>query len=147
MGRFDKYTEFEVEGTMIMKYFGNGGEVVIPEGITDVFFEVFECNSRITSVVIPSTFTDTSLYTFANCTRLEDAILCEGVSEIGSFCFAHCNALKNILLPKSLTRINAGAFIDCAQLTIYYAGSKEEWERIEIEADISNVPVIFNSTL
>ena len=147
MGNFDKYKEFEVEDNRIMKYYGDGGDVVIPEGIADIFFEVFECNYQITSVVIPGTVTDITPSAFDNCTNLEKAILHEGVLLLGFFSFQNCTALKSIFLPKSLTCIEKGAFKDCNQLTIYYAGSKEEWEKIETEDDLSNINIVFNSTL
>lgn len=147
MGKFDKYKEFEVEDNRIMTYYGNGGDVVIPEGITDIFFDVFEYNYQITSVVIPGTITDIAPFAFEHCTSLEKVLLHEGVLLLGFFSFQNCPELEGVFLPKSLTHIDKGVFKDCNQLTIYYAGSKEEWEKIEIEADLSNVPVIFNSTI
>ncbi len=147
MGKFDKYKEFEVEDDRIMTYYGNGGEVVIPEGITDIFFEVFENNYQITSVVIPGTITDITPYAFANCTSLERAILHEGVLSMSFFSFQNCTALKSVFLPKSLTHIDKGVFEDCNQLTIYYAGSEEEWKKIEVDADLSNVNIVFNSAI
>ena len=147
MCEFDKYNEFEVEDNRIMKYFGNGGDVVIPEGIVDIFFEVFENHYQITSVIIPGTVTDITPSAFENCTNLEKAILHEGVLVLGFFSFQNCTALKSIFLPKSLTCIEKGTFKGCNQLTIYYAGSKEEWEKIETEDDLSNINIVFNSTL
>ena len=147
MCEFDKYNEFEVEDNRIMTYYGNGGEVVIPEGIADIFFEVFENNYQITSVIIPGTVTDITPSAFDNCTNLEKAILHEGVLVLGFFSFQNCTALKSIFLPKSLTCIDKGTFKGCNQLTIYYAGRKEEWEKIEAEDDLSNINIVFNSTL
>ena len=44
---------FEIKNDMIIKYYGNGGDVILPSGVKDIFFEVFSMRKDINSVVIP----------------------------------------------------------------------------------------------
>ena len=56
----------------------------------------------------------------------------EDVTSIGDFSFAEYE-LQCMYLPLSLERIGQYAFWHCDMLTdIYYAGSEEDWEKIEI---------------
>ena len=124
--------EFEYDDTMITRYCGDGGEVVIPEGVTDLFFEVFSANSQITGVRIPGSMTAVTPFVFEGCTALRSATLEEGVCEIGCAAFRDCSALEEIVLPRSLTKIDKHALAGCTALrSIRFGGSPEEWTRVE----------------
>ena len=127
-------SEFEIEDTMLMKYFGNGGAVVIPEGVTDIFFEVFSGNITITKISIPGSIPDITYYEFEDCTALTEATLCEGVKTIGYAAFRDCTSLTKIILPKSVTCIEKHAFAGCRSLKeICFGGSKTEWSMLKKE--------------
>ncbi|MDY6314416.1 MAG: leucine-rich repeat protein [Clostridia bacterium] len=58
------------------------------------------------------------------------------VSEINGYAFYGFEALSSISIPKTVNKIGDYAFYSCEKLSdIYYHGSSEEWNRI----DISNV--------
>lgn len=58
----------------------------------------------------------------------------DGVTEIGEDIMAGCDKLTYVKIPKSVKRIKKGAFSDCDNLkTIYFAGTKSQWEKIRIE--------------
>ena len=62
-----------------------------------------------------------------------DIILPPSVSRIGEGAFANCTHLKRITLPKKITRIPRAAFGNCGELEdVYYEGSREEWQQVEI---------------
>lgn len=69
-------------------------------------------------------------------------IIEEGVKEIGSKAFAGTANLKNVTIPKSVEKIGKNAFANdgfitggvgslAKQITITYAGTKEDWNKIE----------------
>ncbi|MBQ9745949.1 MAG: hypothetical protein IJW21_03925 [Clostridia bacterium] len=74
MNPHDNASEFETEGTMLMKYFGGGGKVAIPEGITDIFFQVFSCDVTIKELSIPGSIAEITPYEFEYCTSLTEVI-------------------------------------------------------------------------
>ncbi len=144
---FDKYTEFRIDDTMIMEYFGDGGSVIIPEGVTDIFFQVFCGNEKITSVQIASTIEEVTPFVFEGCSSLKRVVLCEGVTAIGALCFNGCGNLEGVFLPKSISFIKEGAFDGCGSFEIHYAGDEQMWERVKWDTPLDNVTIIFNSAL
>lgn len=70
---------------------------------------------------------------FSENPRITDILLPSGIEKITSDTFAGCFSLKRLALPKTITLIPKGAFRDCAGLEeVYYEGSEEEWEKIQI---------------
>ncbi len=102
-------SEFEIEDGMIMEYFGNGGRVVIPEGVREIFFEVFEYNYLITEVVIPDSITGLGPFTFIECVNMHSVTFGASVAELGIGTFENCTSLKEIR----------------------FRGTREQWEAIE----------------
>lgn len=124
--------DLEFDGTVVTRYHGDGGDLVIPEGVTDLFFEVFSANSQLTGVQLPGSITTVTPFVFEGCTKLCRVSLAEGVREISCAAFRDCAALTELDLPRSLTKIDKFAFSGCGTLTVIrYGGSREEWERVE----------------
>lgn len=62
--------DFVIENGVLIKYNGNGGDVVIPEGVTAIGDQAFfECSS-LTAVVIPENLTDIDDTAFECCESL-----------------------------------------------------------------------------
>lgn len=87
--------EFEIEDGVLVAYNGEGGDVVIPDGVTVIGKEVFKNNKTITSVVIP-----------------------EGVVEIRDNAFSMTSQLRSLTLPTSLETIGTRAFAGCRLLDV-----------------------------
>ena len=122
---------FEVENDMIVKYYGNGGDVILPSGVKDIFFEVFSMRKDITSVVIPGSIEEITPFVFERCS-LKKLIINEGVKSIGLGAFLDCELLETVYLPKTIVDISRRAFEGCTSLKmIYYAGSKEDWDLVK----------------
>ena len=57
----------------------------------------------------------------------------DGVTSIGDNAFAYCEKLTEVKIPETVTEIGNGAFSGCEALEeIVYAGSKAQWEKIEV---------------
>lgn len=62
-----------------------------------------------------------------------DIILPASIENLSGFAFAGCRSLRNITIPKRIKIIREGTFAGCTNLeNIYYEGSPEDWEKIEI---------------
>ena len=62
------------------------------------------------------------------------------LTDIPALAFWKCTALESIALPATVTSIGQSAFEDCTPLaTVYYAGTKAEWEAVTIGTD--NAPL------
>ncbi|MGN1098819.1 MAG: leucine-rich repeat domain-containing protein, partial [Christensenellales bacterium] len=71
--------------------------------------------------------------TFEGCDKLETISIPDSVTSIGGRVFYGCNSLKSIIIPGSVTAIDYEAFFLCDALTtVYYGGTAEEWEKIDI---------------
>lgn len=107
--------------------------VMIPNGITKVEDSAFSNCSSLKSVIFPESLKSIE-EAFGLCTSLESVVIPEGLTELGVYAFESCSSLKSVTIPKSLSFISAGVFMNCPALeTIYYAGTKEEWDSITIE--------------
>ena len=59
--------DFVIENGVLTKYQGEGGDVVIPEGVTSIGSGAFSGCSSLTSVTIPASVTSIGYETFSNC--------------------------------------------------------------------------------
>ena len=87
--------DFAIENGELKKYKGQGGDVVIPEGVTSIGGEAFKYCSSLTSVVIP-----------------------KGVKSIGNWAFSGCSSLASVVIPEGVTSIGDSAFNGCRGLTV-----------------------------
>ncbi len=70
---------------------------------------------------------------FSSNETVTDIFLPHTVGTIQTGAFAGCRDLRNITIPKAVTRIGKGTFDGCEKLeNIFYEGTKEEWETVEI---------------
>lgn len=81
-------TAFVIKDRRLTAYNGDGGDILIPEGVEVIGKEVFKNNKTVTSVTFP-----------------------DGVKEIESYAFECCAALKRVYIPKSLKDFDAAAFV------------------------------------
>jgi len=66
------------------------------------------------------------------CYKLKEVIL-PNITKIENFTFSNCSSLESIFIPKFVTSIGDCAFLKCTNLkNIYYEGTKEEWDKIDI---------------
>ena len=63
--------EFIINDNTIIEYVGPGGNVIIPQNITDIFFEAFYASTLITSITIPGSILDITPFVFEKCKNLK----------------------------------------------------------------------------
>ena len=71
---------------------------------------------------------------FEWCSSLTSVTIGNSVTSIGYSAFGYCSSLTSVTIPNSVTTIGDYAFSDCDSLkTIYYKGSKAQWNKIKKE--------------
>ena len=132
--------EFEIENGKLKKYNGDGGRVVVPEGVTVIGFRAFDSEDRrieevilpkslktidmmafygssVVSVMIPEGVTEIGEQAFFLCFQLERAVIPRSVKTIGELAFANCHRLRECAIPEGVMRMGRGVFWSCESLT------------------------------
>lgn len=107
--------DFIVEGTVLVEYIGRGGDVVIPDRITEIAPQAFR-QSDVETVSFPASLEKIGWSAFEECRLLESVTIPEGVESIGSEAFSGCDSLKSVQLPTTLSVIEDGVFGHCSSL-------------------------------
>lgn len=109
--------DFEIENSVLIKYKSNGGNVVIPNGVTEIGDGAFEHCGWVKSINIPDSVTEIHYGAFRNCGGLISINIPDSVTKIGAHAFSGCSGLTSIVIPDSVTEIGYGAFRYCTGLT------------------------------
>ena len=104
--------DFVIENGVLTKYTGAGGDVVIPDGVTEIGQTAFFGCKGLTSITIPGSVKKIGPEAFLYCSELISVDILEGVEVIGHEAFKYCLKLKNISIPDSVTEIEWGAIED-----------------------------------
>lgn len=91
--------------------------IVIPNGVTTIGKEAFAICYSLTSITIPDSVTKIGEGAFSYCTDLTDVTIPDSVTEIGAYAFSHCTSLTSIAIPSGVTIINENVFKECESLS------------------------------
>lgn len=146
--------DFEIiEDTVLLKYTGKGGDVVIPDFITEVgaigggagYFAFGDggTGGSIKSIAVPKSLTYIDGWTFYMCSELE-RITVDGKNEV-YYGEGNCiierstktliTACKNSVIPQDILSIGANALVNCYKPNLTYRGTKQQWRAIEKHYD------------
>ena len=96
--------------------------------------------SGLTSITIPNSVTCINIYGFSGCSGLTSVTIGNSVTTIDEGTFSRCSKLTSVTIGNSVTYIGREAFYRCVGLeTVYYKGTAEEWKKISIGYDNSNL--------
>lgn len=151
------------------KYNGNGGDVIVPDGVTSIGDSAFCFCRSLASITIPDSVTqigedafywcseltcitipDSVIHigegAFVSCTSLVNITIPNRVTGIRRYAFDGCSGLTSITIPDSVTSIDDSAFNNCQNLTsITFQGTKAQWNAIikgcDWNADTGNYTV------
>ena len=82
--------DFVIKNKKLQKYMGNGGDVVIPDGVTAIGKEAFMECVALTSVTIPESVTSIGNSAFCGCESLTSISIPDGITSIGNHAFTRC---------------------------------------------------------
>lgn len=92
------------------------GEVVLPEGLTEISAGLFRNCSSITGIKIPESVTSIGDEAFYYCQKVENINIPSKVTTIGNSAFYSMDLVTNIDIPESTTTIGKSAFNSCSEL-------------------------------
>lgn len=125
-GRIRSGTTLYINGSKVE------GELVIPNGVTNICYCAFYGCREITSVSIPNSVTAIGDGAFRNCHGLTSLTVPSSVTSIGHSTFRGCDSLETITINVGIKSIGNFVFADCTALTsITFNGTKAQWEAIE----------------
>lgn len=111
-----KRPPFQIENGILVKYWGNDKDIIIPDGVKEIGNSVFMGNDTITSVVIPDGVEKIGSFAFDDCFELTSIQIPDSVKEIGYYAFQRCKKLTDVKLPNGLTSIDSHLFWGCKAL-------------------------------
>ncbi|MCL2071948.1 MAG: cellulase family glycosylhydrolase [Oscillospiraceae bacterium] len=88
--------DFLIEDGVLIGYTGSGGDVEIPDGVTEIVYSAFEGNESITKVIIPDSVIWIRNDAFYECTNLTSVTIGSGVTSIGADAFWGCTNLSTV---------------------------------------------------
>lgn len=103
-------------GNEVIKYKGEGGDVVIPDGIEIIDSYAFQGCSNVTSITMPDSVRAIGYAAFYSCSGMTEINLSKKLGSINDYVFYGCSKLKNITIPKSVTTIGEYDFDGCSVL-------------------------------
>lgn len=105
-----------LDGGVLRGYYGEGGDVVLPDFIYDVGGYVFRNHTGVRSVTIPDGALDVGYGTFSGCTGLVKVVLPDSIQRIDMYAFSGCERLPEVRLPAKLKVLRDSTFINCISL-------------------------------
>lgn len=111
---WNSLTDFEFDGTTLVKYSGNAQNVSIPYGVQKLGEKCMFCNSSVRFIAIPNSVSVIEDRAFSACMNLCEVNIPSSVSRIGENAFSTCVELKQIKLPSSLKTLSRQMLTGCA---------------------------------
>lgn len=114
----EKTKESNSCGNLVLeKYLGDGGNVIIPDGVTSIGDRAFELCRNLSSVTIPQSVISIGRGAFNCCKNLISIEIMEGLTSVGSGAFEDCTNLKEAQLPQGVITLGSDVFKGCDNLT------------------------------
>ncbi|MCR4644399.1 MAG: leucine-rich repeat domain-containing protein [Oscillospiraceae bacterium] len=102
---------------VLVKYHGSGGDVTVPEGVTEIGKQAFAGCTGLTSVILPDSADWIERHAFAGCTGLTSVTFPDEMRSIEANAFANCTGLTSVTLPDGIEEIRRRTFFRCSGLT------------------------------
>ena len=99
---------FVIAMGVVCGYSGEGGDIVIPDGVESIAEGVFDGCSSLRSILIPDSVVSIGEFAFWGCSGLADD---DGFVIVKNVLFGYFGAGGDVLIPQGVTRIGAWAFL------------------------------------
>ena len=110
-----KSADFVIEAGVLKKYTGASRDVVIPDSVVVIGYNVFS-GLPIMSVTVPDSVTSIDMWAFEGCTSLTSVTIPNSVTHIADGAFMSCTSLTSVTIPGNVTHIGVCAFCGCRSL-------------------------------
>lgn len=119
----------------LMQYpLGKGGSTCsIPNTVTDIDAYAFQGCDSLCSIELSDNVVDIGECAFSDCVSLKTLNIPSGVTSIKNRMFYGCTSMKSITISNSIEFVDEWAFFNCELNDVYYMGSVEDKENINIQ--------------
>lgn len=121
-GDFNLGTHYSDDLRVLFKWNECIAHCVVPDGVTTIADRAF-AGTEIESIIIPNSVTHIGKEAFECCIELKSVILPDGLTTIDEDVFSQCYALKSIRIPSSVRTIKNGVFYSAGIESIYIPDS------------------------
>ena len=113
------------------------GKCTLPDGLEKIEESAFECTGmrEQTDLIIPDSVTYIGNNAFQECHITGKIVLPKGIDYLERETFYGCQEASEIWIPANVVQIREGAFRAVHASDIYYFGSLEEWNNINIREE------------
>lgn len=111
-----KASDFEMDGTTLIKYTGTAKAVSVPDSVKVISPECFLNNSEMTSLTIPDSVKEIGMNAFTGCNKLTEVKIGNNVETIGNAAFSECTSLEKVTIGKELSSLGTGVFLNDRKL-------------------------------
>ena len=105
-----------IVGGMLFGYYGEGTDLIVPDGVRAVSPDALKENPRVQSIVLPDGLKRIGSHAFENCTALERIRLPDSIEKMEWDVFSGCGRLSGVVLPASLKELSHDSFKNCNSL-------------------------------
>lgn len=109
-------SDFQMQGTKLVKYLGTSSSVIIPEGVKTIGAEAFSDCDFIEEFSIPKSVLSIEDMAFSGCASVSVITLPETTEALGTFAFYNCENLKTLYFGDSLKSLGDGVVLGCNNL-------------------------------
>ncbi len=110
-------TDFQMNGTILVKYTGTAQTVSVPASVTAIAAEAFAGNTEMEKLIFKGNQLESIAYrAFADCTGLEEVKIPDTVIELGNGAFSNCTSLEKVTLGTEVRNLGIGVFAGCTAL-------------------------------
>lgn len=109
-------SDFQMDGTKLLKYTGTAEVVSIPDGIKEVAEEAFADNDSLVKVTIGGEVKKIGYRAFAECDNLRTVKVGDSVTDIETAAFSNNPVLENVSLGAGVKNIGSGVFAGDSEL-------------------------------
>lgn len=117
-------SEFQMDGTTLVKYTGTASAVSVPAEVKRIGEEAFAENHTVQSVKLSSKLETIEYGAFRDCSNLKKIQIPDSVTEIGSGAFACCSSLNSVSIGDGVEKLGTGVFAGCTSLKGVKLGKK-----------------------
>lgn len=143
--------------------------VTFGKNIKNIGESAFEKCDSLIEITLPDSLEAVGDYAFSDCINLQelkwnctsaemgkgvfknsglvDVVISDGVKTIPEDTFNNCYSLNTIVVPKSIKTISKNAFKDCGLTTVFYEGTKAQWNKINIDNTDGGNEVLLNAEM